>query len=155
MTADELLLRRAVVFASGVGYWAGVFIQARRIRRHIGKSPNVRPRGIKEQALWAGWFLVVANWLGQPLIAGSGALPHWLLPIESFSNLPCLLAGIALIAAGYAATLWCYRVMGDTWRMGIDRAEITALVKRRPYRRVRHPIYLFQTVMLAGAALLF
>jgi len=59
-----------------------------------------------------------------------------------------------LVLAGYAATLWCYAIMGDTWRIGIDQNEKNPLVTRGPYRLVRHPIYLFQIVMLAGVALL-
>jgi hypothetical protein len=58
MTTDDLQLRRAVVFASGLLYWGDVVVQARRIRKHIGHSPTVRPRGSKETALWFGWFLV-------------------------------------------------------------------------------------------------
>ena len=38
--------------------------------------------------------------------------------------------------------------------MGIRRREKTALVKNGPYGYVRHPIYLFQIVMLVGALLL-
>ena len=38
--------------------------------------------------------------------------------------------------------------------MGVNRTEKTVLVTRGPYRVVRHPIYLFQIVMLVGAALL-
>src|SRR5206468_2501414 len=43
MSSDELLLRRAIVFVSAFVYWVGVAVQARRIRRQIGRSPNVRP----------------------------------------------------------------------------------------------------------------
>ena len=63
-----------------------------------------------------------------------------------------LIVGRALIAAGYLGTLWCYATMGDAWRMGINRAEKNELVNRGPYPFVRHPIYLFQIVMLAGSA---
>jgi protein-S-isoprenylcysteine O-methyltransferase Ste14 len=59
-----------------------------------------------------------------------------------------------MIAAGYAGTLWCYAAMGDAWRMGVNHTETTTLVTRGPYRRVRHPIYLFQIVILLGVALL-
>jgi protein-S-isoprenylcysteine O-methyltransferase Ste14 len=62
--------------------------------------------------------------------------------------------GIVLVVAGYAGTLWCYAAMGNLWRIGIDRQEKNSLVTRGPYRAVRHPIYLFQIVMLAGALFL-
>jgi protein-S-isoprenylcysteine O-methyltransferase Ste14 len=44
--------------------------------------------------------------------------------------------------------------MGDHWRIGIDHAERNSLVTRGPYGVVRHPIYLFQIVMLTGATVL-
>ena len=38
--------------------------------------------------------------------------------------------------------------------MGINRTEKTLLVTCGPFQWVRHPIYLFQVVMLAGTGLL-
>ncbi len=154
MTAEELQLRRIVVCASGIIYWGGVWIQARRVRKQIGRSPNLKPRGLNEKMLWFGWFVVIAIWVGQPFLVGGGT------PIPGLSLLPGLLhpagliLGVALVVLGYACTLWCYAAMGNTWRIGIDAKEKTTLVRRGPYRHVRHPIYLFQIVMLAGAALL-
>jgi protein-S-isoprenylcysteine O-methyltransferase Ste14 len=154
MTPEELYLRRAVVFASALVYWAGVWVQARRVRRHIGRSPNVRPRGTKEKILWAGWIFVVAVWLFQPFLISIE--PVWALVLlnPALLHWPVLALGILLVVAAYAGTLWCYAAMGDAWRMGINRKEKNALVSNGPYRFIRHPIYAFQVVMLAGAALL-
>lgn len=154
MPTDDLFLRRAIVFGSAIVYWAGVFVQARRIRRHIGHSPNVKPRTMKEKVLWLGWFLVVLGWMGQPFAAGSDAFSIFVRTPSSLLNPLTLTAGIALEAAGYASTLWCYSIMGDNWRMGINRKEKNTLVTRGPYGVVRHPIYLFQIVMLLGVAFL-
>jgi protein-S-isoprenylcysteine O-methyltransferase Ste14 len=153
MPTEDAFLARAVVAGSALVYWAGVLVQARRIRRHIGRSPNVRPRGPKEILLWAGWLVVVAAWLALPFLAGSRAPSAWLRLIPSLLHPLGLGLGILMTVAGYAGTLWCYAAMGDTWRMGIDRNEKTILVSRGPYRFVRHPIYLYQVVMLAGVAL--
>jgi protein-S-isoprenylcysteine O-methyltransferase Ste14 len=154
MAPEELFLRRGIVTGSALVYWAGVWFQARRVRKRIGRAPNLKPRGTKERLLWAGWMLVVLVWLGQPFLAGGAdASFAWRLA-------PALLhpagfaAGLALVLAGYAGTLWCYAAMGDAWRIGVNRKEKTALVAVGPYRFVRHPIYLFQIVMLAGALLL-
>ena len=144
MTAEELILRRAIVFLSGVIYWAGVWLQARRIRKRIGRSPNVKPRGTKEKLLWAGWFLVVIVWVVQPwMIRHDPIFPALRLTDDLLTPL-----GLSL------ATLWCYSVMGSAWRMGINEKEKNSLVTQGPYRSIRHPIYLFQIIMLAGAALL-
>jgi protein-S-isoprenylcysteine O-methyltransferase Ste14 len=153
MPAENHLVSRAVVFGSALIYWAGVGIQALRVRRHIGRSPNVRPEGPKERLLWLGWLLVVAAWLALPFLAGDRFQSVWLRFIPGALHPPGVWLGILITLAGYAGTLWCYAAMGDTWRMGIDRRAKTPLVNRGPYRFVRHPIYLFQIVMLAGVVL--
>jgi protein-S-isoprenylcysteine O-methyltransferase Ste14 len=152
MSSDELLLRRAIVFVSAFVYWVGVAVQARRIRRQIGRSPNVRPRGTKEKLLWAGWMVVAGIWLFQPFFVGGEAASAWRRGYAALLHGPSLVGGALLVATGYVGTLWCYAAMGDTWRMGINRKEKTVLVSGGPYQWVRHPIYLFQVVMLAGAA---
>ncbi len=154
MTFDGLILRRAIVIGSGLVYWAGVWIQTRRVRRRIGRSPGVRPRGFKERMLWIGWSVVVLSWLALPLLAGHSA---WLPGSEILGPMvsPAGLAlGASLTVVGYAGTLWCYAAMGDTWRMGILRNESTRLVTHGPYRLVRHPIYLCQVLMMAANAIL-
>ena len=154
MPVDALFPRQAIVLASALIYWAGVMIQARRVRQRIGRPPNVRPRGPKERLLWAGWILVVAAWMTLPFVVRGGTANGLVRLIPTLLHPLGLVLGIVLILAGYAATLWCYAIMGDTWRMGIDRGEKTTLVTRGPYRVVRHPIYLFQVVILAGVILL-
>jgi len=114
----------------------------------------LQPRSAKEKLLWAGWLLVILVWIVQPFLAGSGRVFSLWRLIPSILTPLGLGFGILLVLAGYAATLWCYAIMGDTWRIGIDQNEKNPLVTRGPYRLVRHPIYLFQIVMLAGVALL-
>ena len=150
MPANDLLLPRAVVFLSVLLYWGGVLVQARRVRRRIGRSPNLNPRGTKERLLWVGWMLIIFGWLAQAFLLGRLDLPGFRL-ISCLSNALTLAVGLAVVALGYAGTLWCYAAMGDLWRIGIDRKHQAALVSSGPYRYVRHPIYLFQTVMLFGA----
>lgn len=154
MSGDELFWRRAVVCAGAVIYWGGVLIQGRRIRKRIGRSTNMKPRDARERLLWAGWLLVIILWIAQPLVAG----PKTNLP-GLHLNPACLrpmgfIGGLVLTVAGYAATLWCYVIMGNAWRIGINRQEKNQLVTAGPYRWIRHPIYAFQTVMLLGAVLL-
>jgi len=152
--SDDVFLRRGVALSAAVVYWTGVVVKARRVRRQIGKSPNVRPRGTKERLLWAGWFLVIALWMAQPCLIGTGLMPTWLRVVPFLAQAPGFIGGLLLTVAGYAGTLWCYTAMGASWRMGINRREKNALVTQGPYAFVRHPIYLFQIVMLVGALLL-
>jgi protein-S-isoprenylcysteine O-methyltransferase Ste14 len=154
MSAEELQWRCLIVFASGLIYWGGVWVQARRIRKRIGHSPNLRPRGPKERALWLGWLVVIVVWLGQPWLVGAMTTRPALAFIRPLL-LPVVFGlGSALLMLGYAGTLWAYAAMGDTWRIGVNVKDKTALVRGGPFRWVRHPIYLFQVVMLAGVALL-
>jgi len=150
MATEDFFWRRAVVFGSAMIYWAGVLIHARRIRKHIGRSPNVTPRGTKEKLLWTGWLFVIMGWMAMPFLAGKNTPLPLLRFLSTLLHPASLALGVLLLVAGYACTLWCYAAMGDTWRMGINRKEKTSLVTRGPYRFVRHPIYLFQVVMLVG-----
>ncbi len=107
MAIELLTLNRAVVLSSAVVYWAGVWLQVRRVRKRIGRSPNVRPRGVKEKLLWAGWAFVVASWFTLPFLSGPvSALPSCIHPVGSF-------VGVLMMLGGYAGTLWCYVAMGD------------------------------------------
>jgi protein-S-isoprenylcysteine O-methyltransferase Ste14 len=154
MTAETLTLNRALVFGSAVAYWGGVWVQTRRVRRRIGRSANTRPRSTKERLLWAGWFFVVAAWLALPFVSlGGKAVPGTAI-IPPLVHPSCRALGIIMMVVGYAGTLWCYAAMGNAWRMGINRAEKTELVTAGPYRVVRHPIYLFQAIMVAAIVLL-
>lgn len=146
--ATEMTARRVIVSASALIYWGGVLVQARRVRRKIGRTPNLRPKGTKERALWLGWMVVIVGWIAQPfLVTGESSFLTMGHPFA-------LIGGMILIVLGYLATLWCYAAMGAAWRIGIDTAGTSSLVQAGPYRRMRHPIYTFQMVMLAGAALL-
>lgn len=151
MSPESLLWRKILVSASGLLYWGGVLVLARRVRKQIGRSPNLKPRGSREKALWFGWFLVIAAWIGQPFFLGRTPITT---PLASWLLAPVSLAGLILLTGGYAATLWSYGAMGNTWRIGVNAKEKTTLVRHGPYRWIRHPIYGFQVVMLAGAALL-
>lgn len=149
----EFMFRRALVCTSGLIYWGGVFLQARRVRKKIGRPPNLTPADAKERLLWLGWFLVIAGWIGQPLlISGPEIAPLALLP--RLLHPAAFSTGLALLILGYAGTLWCYAAMGAAWRIGIDKSGSSKLVQIGPYARMRHPIYSFQIVMLLGAALL-
>jgi protein-S-isoprenylcysteine O-methyltransferase Ste14 len=154
MTTEELLWRRGIVFGAALLYWGGVLVQARRIRRRIGKSPNLRPRNWQEKILLVAWLLVICAWLIQPLVIGRHNLPPGLQINATLSTTAGFVGGAVMTVAGYAGTLWCYVIMGNMWRIGVNPAEKTVLVNAGPYRVVRHPIYVFQIILLAGAALL-
>jgi protein-S-isoprenylcysteine O-methyltransferase Ste14 len=151
---DPVILRRTIVLGALLIYCATVFLQARRVRKQIGRSPNVKPRGTKERVLWIGWFLVFVLSIAQPFLLDIRPRPSLLRILPELIVPAGLALGVSLLVAGYACTLWCFAVMGDTWRMGVDRQEKNEMVTRGPYSVVRHPIYVFQIVILTGVLLL-
>lgn len=60
-------------------------------------------------------------------------------------------AGIVAAVAGVAATVWSQLAMGDSWRIGVDHAETTTLVRTGVFGRVRNPI--FSAMLLFGLGL--
>lgn len=154
MTTSPDAFRTGAVLASGFIYWIGVLVQAYRLKRRIKKSPNLRPKSLKERLLWMGWLFIISGWIGQPLVIQGLRRTFFF----SFSDVlladSAMVAGLLLLVLGYSGTIWCYRILGDSWRIGINRKERTDLIRTGPYRFVRHPIYAFQIVMLVGAAFL-
>lgn len=152
MSGDQILARQIIVILSALLYWGGVIINIYRVRKHIGRSPNIRPRGLKERLLWLAWFIVISGWIGQPFVFGSSYQSALFSPVSLFLNPVFFSAGLTLIVSGYACTLWAYTALGYAWRIGINRRERIVLVRQGPYRVMRHPIYFFQMIILTGAA---
>lgn len=154
MTIDELWIRRVIVCGGALVYWAGVLVQGRRVRKKIGYSPNLKPCGKRELLLWLGWMLVILIWIAQPLLASPETrLPGLLISVVLLNRVGFTI-GTILTVTGYAATIWCYNIMGNAWRIGINPEESNQLITSGPYSRIRHPIYAFQAMMLLGTVCL-
>ncbi|RJQ44500.1 MAG: isoprenylcysteine carboxylmethyltransferase family protein [Nitrospiraceae bacterium] len=153
MTASSITLRQAIVVFSALIYWGGVLIHAHRVRKDIGRSPNLSPRTFKETLLWLSWFFIITGWAGQPFLVERYSDSFLFLFIGEITLRRIgITAGVFLWLCGQAGTLWCYHALGTSWRIGVNRKERTALVQNGPYRFVRHPIYLFQLMILIGVA---
>jgi protein-S-isoprenylcysteine O-methyltransferase Ste14 len=63
------------------------------------------------------------------------------------------IAGIALALLGIVLTVWAQLDMGDSWRVGVDESETTALVYTGMFGRVRNPIYTAMLTFDFGIAL--
>jgi protein-S-isoprenylcysteine O-methyltransferase Ste14 len=61
--------------------------------------------------------------------------------------------GIALAIAGIAATVYAQVDMGESWRIGVDPAETTTLVRQGVFGLVRNPIFTAMLVFGLGFAL--
>jgi protein-S-isoprenylcysteine O-methyltransferase Ste14 len=92
----------------------------------------------------------VLLWIGVPLAALCG----WLGPIAELDKSPVHLLGVGLAVVGIAGTLWAQFAMGDSWRIGLDNKERTALVTHGPFGWVRNPIYSAVFLVAGGGWLL-
>jgi protein-S-isoprenylcysteine O-methyltransferase Ste14 len=64
------------------------------------------------------------------------------------------IAGIMLALLGIVLTVWAQLDMGDSWRVGVDDSETTALVHTGMFGWVRNPIYTAMLTFHVGIALL-
>ncbi|WP_022802545.1 methyltransferase family protein [Deinococcus ficus] len=87
--------------------------------------------------------LVVAAVAIPPLLASLGPLSALHRPAVGLLGWALLLGSLVWIAAAQVA-------MGASWRIGIDRAVRTALVRTGPFARSRNPIFLGMRVNLLG-----
>lgn len=82
--------------------------------------------------------------------------PRWPAPlIDRFvppGPIPPLL-GSALVVAGLALAVWARACLGANWSGRVELKEGHSLVRRGPYRAVRHPIYSGLLLAIAGTAL--
>lgn len=77
----------------------------------------------------------LAPWVGSPLWARGHAI------------------GAGLAVLGIVATLVAQLQMGDSWRIGVDASERTALVTTGLYSKVRNPIFTAMLLCSIGLAL--
>jgi len=91
------------------------------------------------------------------LIAVSAPVLQWvgvIAPLALLENVALHVVGALAAVCGVAATLWSQLTMGDSWRIGVDTAETTALVERGVFGLVRNPIFSAMLLFVAGAALM-
>ncbi|WP_182706481.1 methyltransferase family protein [Thermomonospora cellulosilytica] len=82
-------------------------------------------------------------------------------PVAALAGLPSLGAldrpavqttGTVVALLGVAATLAAQMSMGDSWRIGVDEAERTALVTTGAFALARNPIFTAMIITAAGLA---
>jgi protein-S-isoprenylcysteine O-methyltransferase Ste14 len=109
-------------------------------------------RGGSTLELAAGALFAVA------LVLGAGA------PVAALLGLDPLVGsrgvewiewiGVAVAVAGGALTVAAQMAMGDSWRIGVDESERTALVTSGLFARTRNPIFSAMLLASIGLALM-
>mgnify|MGYP003635593772 CR=1 FL=1 len=74
-------------------------------------------------------------------------------PLLFVPSIPFQLLGSLIGACGIAVTLLSQIQMGDSWRIGVDQQETTALITHGIYAKSRNPIYLGIFLFWAGVCI--
>jgi protein-S-isoprenylcysteine O-methyltransferase Ste14 len=100
----------------------------------------------------AGVLFVVAIAVGvaAPILDVTGTLE----PLDAFDSAGVRATGVAIFLAGLVATVYAQIAMGESWRIGVDDQERTALVTSGPFAVVRNPIFAAMLPATLGLALL-
>lgn len=143
--------RALVLFAvyMALAFGLRVLIQLRRTGSTGFHGIGGRP-GSAEWLVGVGFLAASLFGLAAPVLALLG----WVEPISSLDTSAVHALGTALALFGIAATLYAQLAMGNSWRIGVDPGERTALVTGGPFALVRNPIYSAVWPTALGLALL-
>jgi protein-S-isoprenylcysteine O-methyltransferase Ste14 len=100
----------------------------------------------------AGVLFVVALAVGvaAPVLDVADALE----PLDALDSAGVRATGVAIFVVGLVGTLYAQIAMGESWRIGVDVGERTALVTTGPFAIVRNPIFAAMLPASLGLALL-
>jgi protein-S-isoprenylcysteine O-methyltransferase Ste14 len=132
-------------------YWGRVLRMAQKSRRVCGHSANFIPVETIGKLTRVIWIPVTAMWIALPFVTALGHMKRWWLrPLFSIAPINWMAVAFAIVALGGS---WiCWKIMGRSWRMGIDPADKTPLVTTGFYSLVRHPIYALSSQLIICTA---
>ncbi|MGW4632864.1 methyltransferase family protein [Nocardia sp. NPDC004415] len=106
--------------------------------------------GSLEWIAGAGFIVAIAVGVAAPLLQ----LADLTAPLPILSAPPIQGIGVLIAVAGIAATVYAQNQMGESWRIGVDETETTALVRTGVFGLVRNPIFTAMLVFAAGITLM-
>ncbi|MEV6062308.1 isoprenylcysteine carboxylmethyltransferase family protein [Nocardia asteroides] len=106
--------------------------------------------GSLEWLAGVGFIVAISVGLAAAILQATGVVT----PLAMITAAPIQSAGFVLAAAGIAATLHAQNQMGESWRIGVDADETTALVRGGVFAMVRNPIFTAMLTFAAGIALI-
>ena len=132
-------------------YWIGVLVMALRARLQGVSGSGLVPALAVEKILWVFWLPVITSWILFPWLSITDDNAVWQLPqaarVEPFwLALRWLSAAMTWVCFG--ATIYCWRWMGQNWRVVVTTDDRTELISDGPFSRVRHPIYSISILMM-------
>lgn len=136
------------------GSWALLLFVARSIIQWR-KTGSTGFNGFSGRIGSPEWFAgasIAAGFILTP-IAPISALLDWSIGDLLFESSGLHLLGAALTTIGIFGSLAAQYAMGDSWRIGVDPGERTALITDGIYAWVRNPIFSFIGISLIGLLL--
>ena len=131
-------------------YWFGVGVMIVRVKRHSRDVALLSPKQPLERLMGLIFLPIVALWVAVPWLAQSASGAVWALPeiarAPAYAFARWIAALVAVICL--AATARCWAHMGKDWRMAVAVGEKTNIITDGPFRRIRHPIYAFQILLM-------
>lgn len=109
---------------------------------------TIRSQSSASQLLYTA-ILVVGVYL---IFAKQSGIP-WLDRQFYSVTIPIVLTGLLAVLMGVAFSVWARLMLGDNWSNRVTVKENHTLVRRGPYRIVRHPIYSGILLGMLGSAL--
>jgi protein-S-isoprenylcysteine O-methyltransferase Ste14 len=140
----------ALYIAFGVlGLGGRCFVQWSRTGStgYRGLSRRLGPLGL---AAGIAFIVAMVGGLVAPLLQLLGLVT----PLRFLNHAWIGATGVALAACGLAATLYAQLDMGESWRVGVDTSEETALVRAGVFGLVRNPIFTAMIVFVLGQTLI-
>ncbi len=147
---DPPLLILALVVS---GYWLGVARMVVRVRRKTRHDVGLVPQQRRERLMWLVWVPLVVGWIALPWVALDRADAPWAPPADPGVLFGAVRWAAALVGIGCLLLTWrCYGRMGEHWRMDVAEDAKTELITDGPFRRLRHPIYAYQALLMVCSA---
>ena len=134
-----------MALAFGLRTW----LQLRRTGSSGFKGISGRPGSLE----WiAGLLFVVAIAVGvaAPVLDVADVID----PLDALDSGGVRATGVAVFLVGLVGTFYAQVAMGESWRIGVDERERTALVTSGPFEVVRNPIFAGMLPASLGLALL-
>lgn len=91
--------------------------------------------------------------IGFWLLFGRVGTVSWLEQIVISRTPGVLWSGVALTALGVVVSVWARLALGSNWSGVVTLKENHELIRKGPYRWIRHPIYTGMLMSFAGTAL--
>jgi protein-S-isoprenylcysteine O-methyltransferase Ste14 len=138
--------------------WAlfGITAVVIRVLIHLRRTGTTGVRGISGRigsAEWLGGVAFLAS-IALGVAAPVLDLADLVEPIGALDGVAAHVAGLVLFGLGFAGVLWSQQALGSSWRIGVEKAERTALVTGGPFAYVRNPIFTAMGAVWLGLTLL-